>query len=62
MWALLSSRLRTKLMLIVALPLARFLVHRLAVFADRRGARSARLLRRADAAVTTVSSRSGRGR
>ncbi|MGI9007212.1 MAG: hypothetical protein ACR2FU_13625 [Streptosporangiaceae bacterium] len=60
MWALLSGRLRTKLMLIVALPLARFLVHRLAVFAGRRGGRSARLLNRADAAVTTVSRRSKR--
>ena len=61
MWAFLSARLRTKVMLIVALPLARFLVHRLAVFAERRGGRPARLLRRADVAVTTVSRRTGRG-
>lgn len=60
MWAFLSARLRTKVMLFIALPLAKFLVHRLAVFAERRGARSARLLRRADVAVTTVSRRGGR--
>lgn len=62
MWALLTRRLRTKLMLLIALPLARFLIHRLAMFADQHGARSARLLHRADAAVTSVSRRSKRGR
>ena len=60
MWVLLSARLRTWLLMVVALPLARLLVHRLAVSADRRDARSARLLRRADSAVTTVSQRTGR--
>jgi hypothetical protein len=56
MWAL----LRARLVLIIALPLARFLIHRLAVFAERRDARSAKLLRRADAAVTAVTSRNRR--
>ena len=56
MWAL----LRARLVLIIALPLARLIVHRLAVFAERRDARSARLLRRADAAVTAVASRNRR--
>jgi hypothetical protein len=54
----LSSRLRTWLLLLaIALPLARPLVHRLAVAADRRdaSARTARLLNQADSAVTTVS-------
>jgi hypothetical protein len=44
----------------IALPLARFLVHRLAVAADHRDARSARLLHRADSAVTAVSRRTAR--
>ncbi len=60
MWAFLSRRLRTWLLVAIALPTARLLVHRLAVSADRRDARSARLLRRADSAVTTVSQRTGR--
>ena len=60
MWAFLSRRLRTWLLVAIALPAARLLVHRLAVSADRRDARSARLLRRADSAVTTVSQRTGR--
>ena len=60
MWALLSGRVRTWLLIAVALPLARLLVHRLAVTADRHDARSARLLRRADSAMTTVTQRTGR--
>jgi hypothetical protein len=60
MWALLSGRVRTWLLMAIALPLARLLVHRLAVSAERHDARSARLLRRADLAVTTVSRRGGR--
>src|SRR2546430_8523082 len=36
MWVFLSARLRTWLLLAVALPLARLLVHRLAVAAQRR--------------------------
>jgi hypothetical protein len=55
----LFSRLRTWLLLAVALPLARLLVHRLAVAADRPdpSARTARLLNQAGPAVTTVSGR-----
>ncbi|HTT50723.1 MAG TPA: hypothetical protein VMH35_04930 [Streptosporangiaceae bacterium] len=60
MWVFLSRRLRTWLLIAVALPLARLLVHRLAVSADRHDARSARLLRRADSAVTAASQRTGR--
>jgi hypothetical protein len=58
--ALLSTRLRTWLLMAIMLPMTRSLVHRLAVSAERRDARSARLLRRADSAVTTVSQRTGR--
>ena len=60
MWVFLSSRLRAWLLL--ALPLARLLVHRLAVAADRRdpSARTARLLNQADSAVATVSGRVSR--
>ena len=60
MWVLLSARMRTWLLMAIALPLARLLVHRLAVSAERHDRRSARLLRRADSAVTTVSQRTGR--
>jgi len=60
MWVFLSVRLRRWLLMAIALPLARLLVHRLAVTADRRDARSARLLRRADSAVTAVSRRTAR--
>jgi hypothetical protein len=60
MWVFLSIRLRRWLLMAIALPLARFLVHRLAVTADRRDARSARLLHRADSAVTAVSRRTAR--
>ena len=60
MWALLSGRVRAWLLIAVALPLARLLIHRLAVSAERHDARSARLLRRADSAVSTVSQRTGR--
>ena len=60
MWVFLSARLRAWLVLAVALPLARVLVHRLAVAAERHdpSARRAELLRRADSAVTAVSGRS----
>jgi hypothetical protein len=59
MWVFLFSRLRTWLLLAIALPLAGLLVHRLAVAADRRdpSARTARLLNQADSAVATVSGR-----
>jgi hypothetical protein len=62
MWGFLSSRLRTWLLLAIVLPLARLLVHRLAVAADRRdeSARTARLLNQADSAVATVSGRVSR--
>jgi hypothetical protein len=62
MWVFLSARLRTWLLLAIALPLARLLVHRLAVAAERHdpSARTAKLLRRGDSAVTAVSGRSSR--
>jgi hypothetical protein len=62
MWVLLSARLRAWLLLAIALPLARLLVHRLAVAAERHApsARRAKLLRRADSAVTAVSGRASR--
>jgi hypothetical protein len=62
MWVFLSARLRAWLLLAIALPLARLLVHRVAVAAERHdpSARRARLLRRADSAVTAVSGRSSR--
>ncbi len=60
MWVFLSVRLRRWLLMVIALPLARSLVHRLAVTADRRDARSARLLHRADSAVTAVTRRTAR--
>jgi hypothetical protein len=60
MWAFLSARLRTWLLLAIAVPMARLLVHRLAVAAERHdpSARTAKLLRRADSAVTRVCGRS----
>jgi hypothetical protein len=62
MWVFLSARLRTWLLLAIALPLARLVVHSLAVAAERRDrpARTAKLLVRADSAVTVASGRSSR--
>ena len=62
MWVFLFSRLQTWLLLAIALPVARLLVHCLAVAADRRdpSARTARLLDQADSAVATVSGRVSR--
>ena len=60
MWIFISARLRRWLLMAIALPLARLLVHRLAVAAGRHDARSARLLHRADSAVTAVSRRTAR--
>jgi hypothetical protein len=62
MWVFLSARLRTWLLLAIALPLARFVVHRLAVVAERRdpSARTAKVLHRADSTVTAVSGRASR--
>ena len=62
MWVFLSRRLRTWLLLAIALPLARVFIHRLALAAERRdaSARPARLLRHADSAVTAASGRAAR--
>jgi hypothetical protein len=62
MWVFFSRRLRTWILLAIALPLARALVHRLALAADRRdpAARSAKALHQADSAVTAVSRRTAR--
>ena len=62
MWAFLSARLRTWLLLAIALPLTRLVVHRLAVATERHdpSALTARLLRRADSAVGAVATRSSR--
>ena len=59
MWAFFSRRLRMWLLLAVALPLTRALVHRLTLAAERRGpsTRTAKTLRQADSAVTAVSRR-----
>jgi hypothetical protein len=59
MWVFLSRRIRMWLLLAVALPLARFLVHRLATAAQQRNpsAPTTRLLGNADSAVTVVSQR-----
>ena len=62
MWAILSARLRVWLLVTIALPLARRLIHRLAIAADRQDARSAILLQRADSAVDALSRRAGRRR
>jgi hypothetical protein len=62
MWAFFSRRLRMWLLLAIALPLIRAIVHRLAVGAERRdpAARAARALRHADSAVSAVSDRAAR--
>jgi hypothetical protein len=59
MWAFFSRRLRTWLLLAIALPLARALVHRLALAAERRdpSTRTAKALHQADSTVTAVSGR-----
>jgi hypothetical protein len=64
MWFL-SRRLRRLILLAIALPLARVVVHRLALAAEHRGpsTRTARALHHADSAVTAVSRRaSGKAR
>jgi hypothetical protein len=55
-------RFRRLILLAIALPLARALVHRLAVAAQQRdpSTRSARALHHADSAVTAVSRRTSR--
>jgi hypothetical protein len=62
MWAFLSKRLRMWLLLTIALPLTRALVHRLALAAEDRdpSTRTAKTLVRADSAVTAVSRRAAR--
>ena len=62
MWAFFSRRLRMWLLLAIALPLTRALVHRLALAAVRRdpSTRTAKALFKADSAVTSVSRRAAR--
>jgi hypothetical protein len=64
MWVFFTRRLRRWLLLAIALPLARFLVHRLAVAAARRDpdAATARGLRTADSAISSASDRTTRRR
>jgi hypothetical protein len=64
MWVFLTRRLRMWVLLSIALPLARFLIHRLAAAAAERDpdARTARALRSADSAVTSVSQHARRRR
>jgi hypothetical protein len=62
MWVFLSRRLRMWLLLAIALPLARAVVHRLAVAAEHRNpsTRTARTLGHADSVVDGVSRRAAR--
>jgi hypothetical protein len=62
MWVFFSRRLRVWLLLAIALPLSRALVHRLARAAERRDSstRTAKALHQADSAVTAVSRRAAR--
>lgn len=62
MWAFFSRRLRTWLLLAIALPLAQALVHRLALAAERRdpSTRTAKTLHQADSAVSAVYRRAAR--
>jgi hypothetical protein len=62
MWAFFSRRLRMWLLLAIALPLTRALVHRLALAAERRdpSTRTAKALHQADSKVTAASRRTAR--
>lgn len=62
MWAFFSRRLRMWLLLAIALPLTRALVHRLALAAEHRdpSTRTAKALHQADSTVTAVSRRAAR--
>jgi hypothetical protein len=62
MWAFFSRRLRMWLLLAIALPLTRALVHRLALAAERRdpSTRTSKALHQADSTVTAVSQRTAR--
>jgi len=64
MWAFLSRRLRMWLLVAVALPLARAVVHRLALAADHRdpSTRTAKVLRKADSTAVALSRRASRKR
>ena len=64
MWLFISKKIRTWLLLTVGLPLARLVVRRLAMAADRHdeSARTARALHKAVAAMTAVSRRTSRRR
>lgn len=64
MWAFLSSRLRTWLLIAVALPLVRALLRRISAAAERRrpGARSTRLVGRADSVLQSLADRRSRRR
>ena len=64
MWVFLTRRLRTWLVLAVALPLARTVVHSVATAAHERrpDTTSARVLGRADAGLTEVTRRARRRR
>ena len=64
MWVFLSKRLRMWLLLAIALPLTRSVVHRLAVAAERRNpsTRTAHALHHADSVVDGVSRRAARSR
>jgi hypothetical protein len=64
MWLLLSTRLRTWLLIAVALPLARTLVHRAAASTQRRrpGTALTTWLHRTDATLTAASRRPARPR
>ena len=59
MWVFFTRRLRMWLLLAIALPLARALIHRLALAAEQRdpSTRTARALHQADSSVTAVSRR-----
>lgn len=62
MWVFLSARLRTWVLLAVALPTGRLLARRLALAAERHdpSTRTARALHQVDSAVTAVSRRASR--
>ncbi len=62
MWMFFTRRLRTWVLLAIALPLARMAVHRLAHAAESRdpSTRTARALRQADSAVTAASRQASR--
>jgi hypothetical protein len=62
MWAFFSRRLRMWLLLAIAVPLTRALVHRLALAAERRdpSTRTAKALHQADSAVTAASRQTAR--